>query len=521
MSQQKFHYSAAFFLLAGSLKDSIQTILSRLKDLQLAIVVIRLYEPDRERQIALLEEMLCDQVLGTTPEELRELSKEAQNSSSISLPKASRDPFVRSMALWLSKEYTMAASTLVEEASSENSAIHSNLNEDSLADIFNFYTFLRRNPLVMRQRLTNSGIQVASTEKFLAYARDLENRVTPYERRLYFRTAAAHLASGCPLLALDVISMLPKRMYSAANAISQNDDVFEPAPAANAASVDWSEPTNVVKDDDLKLNWSDDDKSEDSKEEIKFEEPATSKFGGLMPSIQDVDEPIETANSIDFIAQHIKFVAALKMMTDELSTLASGVEIDGGQLRIELLEWLEKECTTLKEVCEYYTDESSEYSEDLTITNKPDLFTSLKRRRNWLLANQKLIRTFTSYCILHSAQNHRLTSVLMELILLLLEIQQETNGVQNDTNLQTKTFPLFIASISTCRMFVSSPLNFIEDQCTDLLLSIAQFNQPPPFGTPISLVKKVYNLCQGLSSCLYQALSCLDDIKNVDKETRG
>lgn len=101
------------------------------------------------------------------------------------------DPFVRSMALWLSQEYALAAFTLVEEASCENTVSHAAISDASLADIFNFYTFLRRNPLVMRQRLTNSGIQVASTEKFLSYARDLEKRVTPYERRLYFRTAAA------------------------------------------------------------------------------------------------------------------------------------------------------------------------------------------------------------------------------------------------------------------------------------------------------------------------------------------
>lgn len=54
------------------------------------MVVIRLYELDREKQIALMEEMLCEQVLGTTPAELREISKEAQNNASISLPRASR-----------------------------------------------------------------------------------------------------------------------------------------------------------------------------------------------------------------------------------------------------------------------------------------------------------------------------------------------------------------------------------------------------------------------------------------------
>lgn len=302
------------------------------------MVVIRLYETDREKQIALMEEMLCEQVLGTTPEELREISKLAQNNASISLPNASRythllvltyvfsDPFVRSMALWLNQEYAMSAFTLVEEASCENTAIHMVANDASLADIFNFYTFLRRNPLVMRQRLTNSGIQVASTEKFLAYARDLEKRVTPHERRLYFRTAAAHMASGCPLLALDVISMLPQRMCSTVASDLANktaDDVFTTKPTSEerTETVDWSKPTNVMKEDELELDWSDE---EDTGNEEGFNESSTSKFEGLMPQIQNIDEATtETANSVDFIAQHMKFVAALKMMTDELSTLAS------------------------------------------------------------------------------------------------------------------------------------------------------------------------------------------------------
>ncbi len=53
---------------------------------------------------------------------------------------------------------------------------------------------------------------MGSTEKFLAVARQLEARVTPAERRLYFRTASAHLAAGCPVLALDVLSRLPKTL---------------------------------------------------------------------------------------------------------------------------------------------------------------------------------------------------------------------------------------------------------------------------------------------------------------------
>ena len=116
------------------------------------------------------------------------------------------------MAYWLLKEYTKSAATLVEEASQASLGLKSNFTECSLSDIFNFYSFLRKHPLVVRQRLNEAKIQIGSTEKFLALAKELENQVTPSERRLYFRTASMHMAFGCPLLALDVLSKLPSNL---------------------------------------------------------------------------------------------------------------------------------------------------------------------------------------------------------------------------------------------------------------------------------------------------------------------
>ena len=38
---------------------------------------------------------------------------------------------------------------------------------------------------------------------------------------------------------------------------------------------------------------------------------------------------------------------------EELSTLATGFEVDGGQLRYQLYVWLEKEVEVLKVLCHY------------------------------------------------------------------------------------------------------------------------------------------------------------------------
>lgn len=53
------------------------------------------------------------------------------------------------------------------------------------------------------------------------------------------------------------------------------------------------------------------------------------------------------------MAQQLKFVSCLKMMMEELATLATGCEVDGGQLRYQLYVWLEREVEALKEVCNY------------------------------------------------------------------------------------------------------------------------------------------------------------------------
>ena len=53
------------------------------------------------------------------------------------------------------------------------------------------------------------------------------------------------------------------------------------------------------------------------------------------------------------MAQQLKFVACLKILMEELSTLATGFEVDGGQLRYQLYVWLEREVDALKQLCNY------------------------------------------------------------------------------------------------------------------------------------------------------------------------
>ncbi|KAK0411859.1 hypothetical protein QR680_005883 [Steinernema hermaphroditum] len=561
LSKQRYEHSAAFFLLGGSLKDALQVIMTKLDDIQLAMMVIRLYESDLTQQNLLLKELLCHDVLGMTVEEF---DSGAPCSGSVDgMNKATgkqRNPFERSMAFWLLKDYARAASTLLEEASKDRFK-SSDLNDCALSDIFNFYTFLRRHPLVVRQKLSDAGVQMGSTEEFLALGKELENQVTPSERRLFFRTASAHMAKGCPLLALDVLQRLPKHLnitsslalkaLGSKNTVMQSvDEVDKPVFDVNNTvdAMDWSAPTDVMANDELELKWSDDEAEEGDEildPPVKIEENGIDHIEveekeQSVPSVLNISDMEPKKRSIDIIAQQLKFSACLRILMDEMSMLASGFEVDGGQLRSELFQWLEREVVLLKKVCDYHIETSvgsdgedsgidmTDFNDSLEMNQLLPLHEALQRdrmklsakakatlrRRRWLIANQKLIRSFTSYCALHSAQNYRLTSALMELLLLLLEVQQDSGldleKLSNDPIPDIQSFPLLVASLSSFKMFVPSPLHFIENQCGDLLYSILDVVEPPVIEQSLVKAYSFYHLCQGLSSCVYQSLSDID-----------
>ena len=106
--------------------------------------------------------------------------------------------------------------------------------------------------------------------------------------------------------------------------------------------MDWSQPV-MKQDDGLQLKWSDD---EDSDSDVSD--------GGLtMRNSTEEKSPFETekpreaveqeTGGLDIMAQQLKFIACLKILMAEMATLATGFEVDGGQLRLQLYLWLDRE----------------------------------------------------------------------------------------------------------------------------------------------------------------------------------
>lgn len=116
---------------------------------------------------------------------------------------------------------------------------------------------------------------------------------------------------------------------------------------------DWSKPVEK-EPDDLELKWDDDPPEED---EDADSPPMTMKLDSKQKESMDKpeleDEAQKSIGQLDIMAQQLKFVACLKILMEELSTLATGFEVDGGQLRYQLYVWLEREVDALRQLCNY------------------------------------------------------------------------------------------------------------------------------------------------------------------------
>lgn len=193
----------------------------------------------------------------------------------------------------------------------------------------------------------------------------------------------------------------------------------------------------------------------------------------LLPNAQDLSK------RTDIMAQQLKFIAGLKILMEELSSLATGFEVDGGQLRFILYMWLEKEVAILKLLC---------YKSGFALTGKlhsakplgseiderimsgshydqPALHEALKadnmdfqtrlerlaRRKHWLKSNQQILRSLIHYCQIYGSNGGGLASVYMELTLLAHELYQ--GAVQQQQQLLTPlpfltTLPLLSAFLT-------------------------------------------------------------------------
>ncbi|XP_017883774.1 dmX-like protein 2 isoform X2 [Ceratina calcarata] len=562
LGKQRFEHAAAFFLLAGALRDAIEVCLNKLNDLQLAMVIARLYEDDTTSPN--LRRLLYEEILGCDKDGLNQ-----------DMNKAHPDPFLRSMALWILKDHSGSLNTLLL---TNVGTLHPQYNDESdkpegstaNPNVFNFYVYLRTHPLLIRQYIASTAQDKKKGHSVVipgfSYGTEtktqpdkqltLEDSITPLERQLYFTTAHAHFKAGCPALALEVLSKLPNKVMetncedspsvlnSPSKARPQDFQIdtgiisWDVSTKVNdtVETMDWSEPVTKQTDDELVLNWDDDAENEDGDSS-----PLTMKLDKKETST-DVNDPekddsgVKSSGQLDIMAQQLKFVACLKILMEELSTLATGFEVDGGQLRYQLYVWLEREVDALKQLCNYSVssdgdvNNASEYEggmvddvppskpgeqptlHEILVAEKLDFEAKVQRaakRKKWLKANETLLRTLLSYCSLHGASGGGLASVRMELVLLLQELQQEKTQQQLLSPLPfPTTLPLLSASVACNKTVVADPVRHLQSLAHDMLQTLVEYRNPPmpTRNTHYCEVFIMRDLAVALSACIYQSL---------------
>lgn len=421
LGKQRFEHAVAFFLLANSLNDAIEVCLTKLEDLQLALVIARLYEGEHDSTPPSYKKLLYQEVLGCD-----------NNGNNQDLSRAHPDPFLRSMSLWILKDYSGSLNTLLLNNVGLNHPAHleddplfrSDSNQSTNPNVFNFYIYLRTHPLLIRQYIAStaqekkkaqvvlSGFSYSGGENTQAPTKiwgdrqiQVEDSITPLERQLYFTTAHGHFKAGCPALALEVLSKLPSKVIepddmsslnspsdehhaelidkgifsdSSARKVEENagtSDWGAPVSTSNgldsADALDWGAPVSKSADDEFKIEWDDggDDNSDENDIGLSMgvdKKNATEENGSKQASLHGDSQKSngERTEMLDIMAQQLKFVACLKILMEELSTLATGFEVDGGQLRYQLYVWLEKEVEALKQLCNYSSSESDTAAND-------------------------------------------------------------------------------------------------------------------------------------------------------------
>ncbi|XP_065513728.1 dmX-like protein 1 isoform X4 [Caloenas nicobarica] len=552
LGKQRFEHSAAFFLLAGHLKDAVEVCLEKLNDIQLALVISRLYESEFEVS-STYKSVLQKRILGSVFP-----GKEGSGNMYC-------DPFLRSMAYWILEDYSKALDTLIKH-SVENGGEEDGSSSCNPA-VFNFYNYLRTHPLLLRRHFGSSD--TSSTHICLTVENGLADKINLGERRLFFTTAYAHLKAGCPMLALEVLSKMPKvvkrsKSFCRSSSLMDTSKDFSPSSpikeletkdlsssvdwsqpvfnglgsssdcssgkhSSSSLSFDWSQTSVVVQDEHLKLQ-SDSDESGESEDSslvmkklkpLKKTEELYETNSNYAESLSVVDDKDILSPSEDIISAQLKFRACLKILTVELRTLSTGYEVDGGKLRYQLYQWLEREVIALQKTCDYSVEDVQsgisvvpeeatlhEDTEDLADQQKNMLQKEdFQKRRQWLLKYQSLLRMFLSYCILHGSHGGGLASVRMELILLLQESQQEQSiQIPSSSLPEQSSIPLLFACTASAKTVVANPLLHLGNLTHDILHAIINLDSPPHPDTQNNKIYVMHTLAASLSACIYQCL---------------
>lgn len=93
---------------------------------------------------------------------------------------------------------------------------------------------------------------------------------------------------------------------------------------------DWSAPvTRDEKDEGFQIKWDDEDEDQHSSDSDEIGISMKMDKDKTEEDLFEEENEEDQQEHIDIMAQQLKFVACLKIIMEELSTLATGFEVDG------------------------------------------------------------------------------------------------------------------------------------------------------------------------------------------------
>jgi hypothetical protein len=204
LGQQRYEHAAAFFLLADSLEDALEILLKYCNDIQLALVVARLYEEPQNAMLGTgtentMEYNICFKRILSTYILGRPYDSSEVETGSLRTIRYDDNPFICSMAHWWLGEYQSSLYCLLRPVF-RNSGSQSN---HILPHVFSFYCYLYHHPILRRCKdpvrlpfdIPDGTVNDAA-------------EVISLERRMIFITAYTQFNMGCPSLSLDVLRHL-------------------------------------------------------------------------------------------------------------------------------------------------------------------------------------------------------------------------------------------------------------------------------------------------------------------------
>lgn len=407
----RFEHAAAFFILAGSIWDAVEVCINNLNDIQLAIVLIRLYDNDTNLPYN-LKKLLFTEILGskrpTTQEHNNQSSSQTSQQQSATIqsnvviannirssshqldrrtsitnsmtglqyqydPKrAHQDPFLRSMAFWKLGDYLSSVHTLLENdvgqqqqqiasinaalpsqrSFQQNSSNNSRRNSDSINNSVSTGSFSQQLLDGGQLSPTNRGnVSVsASVFNFYLFLKD-QTLVVKHKQQLLEEVEIKKRTS--PVEEEHV-------HCHRARSLSSGELGFDECGISRAVKQSSTEFEVLNETTRLVDKYSDQAIAE--KERRLFFSTANAYLEAGCPLLA-----LEVLCSEDHLnmskAQRMKFVACLHILMNELNTLASPSSAAASQhsdhqqhhqkFGNQFFEWLQQSVDAIKVICSY------------------------------------------------------------------------------------------------------------------------------------------------------------------------